>query len=259
MMTLPAQADQNNSADEKAIYFTGMKGCFLLYNLKTGIFEKEIGGDHCQERFVACSTFKVPLSVMAFDAGLLANEDEILKWDGKIEAREVVNRDHNARGWMKDSVVWFSKRLTPQLGKERFEKYLKDFNYGNQDLSGGITEAWLIAPGTREPALKISAYEQVDFMKRLWKDDFPVSKRAMQITRELMYLETLSNGFKLSGKTGSNFYDDKKRLGWFIAHLENGDREYIAVTVFSDSALPVDNAYGGAKAKEITKKIFETF
>jgi beta-lactamase class D len=238
-------------------YFQNMDGCFLLYNMKTGIFENVIGQQRCQERLVACSTFKVPLAVMAFDAGILQDENEILKWDGKKDVREVVNQDHNARTWIKNSVVWFSQRLTPQLGEDKLKEYLHAFHYGNEDVSAGITQAWLVPPDSQETALKISAYEQVEFMKNLWTSQLAASPRAVQIARDLTYLETSPNGFKLNGKTGSNSYESNKkiRLGWFIAHIDNGTKEYIAVTNFSDLSSAVDNAYGGVKAKEITKKI----
>ena len=57
--------------------FKGLKGCFLLYNLKTSTYEKTIG-ETCQQRFPACSTFKVPLAVMAFDSKILKDEKRLL-------------------------------------------------------------------------------------------------------------------------------------------------------------------------------------
>lgn len=242
-------------------YFNGAKGCFLLYNIKTQTFEKVIGDPNCRERFVACSTFKVPLAVMAFDSEILKDENQVLKWDGTKGFLESHNHDHNAKTWIKDSVVWFSQRLTPQLGKEKIEKYLKAFHYGNEDFSGGITEAWLVSPADTGPALKISAYEQAEFMKNLWSDQLPVSKRAMKIAKELTFLEVSPKGFKLSGKTGSNYYDklygSEKRtgFGWFISHLENGSSEYITVANLSDQAPTDAKEYGGLRSKKITKEI----
>ncbi len=249
------------STPQEKNYFPDQKGCFLLYNMKTGLFEKVIGEENCRERFVACSTFKIPLSVMAFDAGVLKDENQVLKWDGSKGFLESHNQDHNAKTWMQHSVVWFSKKLTPQIGQEKFQRYLHEFHYGNEDLSGGITQAWLTSPAEKSPSLDISAYEQASFMEELWADRLPVSKRSMQITRDITFLETSPKGFKLSGKTGSNYYDKnygiEKRmgLGWFIAHLKKGDQEYIVVTNFSD-LIPTDaKQYGGLRAKAITKQI----
>lgn len=238
-------------------HFAGVKGCFLLYNMKTNTFEKVIGEENCKEQLPACSTFKVPLAVMAFDSGILKDENVILKWNGKKEVREESNHDHNAKTWMRDSIVWFSQRLTPKLGKAKLQNYLNKFNYGNKDLSAGIKQAWLVSPSAKTGALKISGYEQIDFMKKLWTDQLPASKRAMGLTREITYLETSANGFKLSGKTGSNFYDKehKTHLGWFVSHVEGNGQEYLALTNFSDLAPTDRPSYGGMQAKAITKKI----
>lgn len=192
---------------------------------------------------------------MAFDAGVLKDENVVLKWDGKKDSRPEVNRDHDAKTWMRDSVVWFSQRLTPEIGSKRLQKYLHDFHYGNEDMKGGLTQAWLVAPNAKGPALKISAYEQLEFMKALWSDALPVSKRAMKLTREITYLETSPQGFVLNGKTGSNFYDSdrRQRLGWFVAHIARGDQEYIAVTNFRDLEKGKHDLVGGPQAKQMTK------
>jgi beta-lactamase class D len=234
--------------------FKDLKGCFLLYNLRTGTFEKKMG-ETCQQRFPACSTFKVPLAVMTFDSKVLKDEKQILKWDGKKRFLETWNQDQNAASWMTYSVIWFSQKLTPKLGKKRIQKYLQDFQYGNQDISTGITEAWLQRPNNPEGFLGINAYEQVDFMKKLWRNELPVSKESMELTQQITFLEISPNGYKLSGKTGSNFYDDhqKLQLGWFIAHISKGDNEYIAVTNFNDVKPIETTSFGGSRAKEITK------
>ncbi len=237
-------------------YFPGMKGCFLLYNLKTGAFEKEIG-DTCKVRYPACSTFKVPLAVMAFDSGVLRDEKVTWKWDGQKRLLPQWNKDHNGETWMKDSVVWFSQRITPKMGQKKFQEYLDKFDYGNKDISTGLTQSWLNSPSDPKGSLSITAYEQVEFMKKLWKNELPVSTRSMELTRKITFLETSPNGFHLSGKTGSNFYDKEKKIqfGWFIAQVFNDDNEYIAVTNLSDLKPIETDLYGGQRAKAITKEM----
>ena len=236
-------------------HFAGLKGCHLLFNMKTEKFDHVIGDETCRERFSASSTFKVPLAVMAFDAGVLKDENTILKWDGKKDEREVANRDHSAKTWMSESIVWYSQRITPKLGQAKVQKYLNDFDYGNKDLSGGLTQAWLISPSAKSGQLAISAYEQVEFLKKLWRDQLPASPHAMKLARDLTFVETSPKGFQLHGKTGSNFYDKdrKMRLGWFIAHLAKDGQEYVVVTNFSDFVPTDEKVYGGMKAREITK------
>ncbi|WP_413568448.1 penicillin-binding transpeptidase domain-containing protein [Bdellovibrio sp. HCB117] len=258
VMTACSATSKNSSEKtNQENFFANQKGCFLLYNMKTGMYDKVIGDEECKTRYPACSTFKVPLAVMAFDAKVLKDENQVLKWDGRKDIRPEVNKDHNAKTWMSDSVVWFSQRITPKLGKKKFQTYLNDFDYGNKDISSGITTAWLNPP--QKKGLQIMAYEQVDFMKKLWTNQLPASERSMELTREITYLETSPNGFKLNGKTGSNFYDKERKVnfGWFIAHVQKDDQEYIAVTNMSDLA-PTEAGYGGPRAKQITKDILKS-
>lgn len=238
--------------------FIDLKGCFLLYNLKTNKFEKEIGST-CKDRFSACSTFKLPLAVMAFDSGILNDENQILKWDGRKRMLEIWNKNQNAKSWINNSVVWVSQVITPQLGKKKLQSYLKKFKYGNEDISTGITTAWLNSPSDVRGSLAINGYEQVEFMTKLWGDKLPASKRSMALTRQIAYLETSPNGFKLSGKTGSNFYDKARKVqfGWFISHISKGNKEYIAVTNLSDLVPVETDLFGGYRAKQITKNMLQ--
>lgn len=255
---------QHEAMQVKALesrHFSEKRGCFLLYNIKKGAFDQVIGDENCKERLVACSTFKLPLALMAFDSGVLKDETQTLEWDGKRGVLASHNQDHNAKSWVKESVVWFSQRLTPQIGEVKIKRYLHGFHYGNEDFSAGLKEAWLVSPRDAAPSLKISGYEQAEFMKKLWADKLPVSKRAMGIVREISYLETSPKGFRLSGKTGSNFYesdktlDQRRALGWFVGHLQGQDQEYIVVSRFSD-LTPFDaTKYGGPRAKQIAKDI----
>lgn len=234
--------------------FVGMRGCFLLYNLKTDKLEKRIG-DTCEVRFPACSTFKVPLAVMAFDSGILKDENQVLKWDGRKRMLPQWNRDHNAASWMKESVVWFSQELTPMLGKKKFQEYLTKFQYGNRDFSTGITTAWLNSPNDPRGSLGITAFEQIEFMKKLWRNVLPASNESMERTRKITYLETSPRGFRMSGKTGSNGFNPERTIqfGWFIAHVKKGNQEYLAVTNIRDLTPVKGHSFGGPRAREITK------
>ncbi|MBS0619563.1 MAG: class D beta-lactamase [Spirochaetes bacterium] len=240
--------------------FAGKDGCLLLLNVKTDRVEYASNEARCRERFVACSTFKVALAVMAFDAGILKDETQTLRWDGEKRLLDIWNRDHNAATWMRDSVVWFSQRLTPKLKAARIQKYLRDFRYGNEDFSGGLTMAWLHAPDSNMPSLRISAYEQAEFMKALWTDRLPVARHATALTKKITFLEASPAGYRLSGKTGSNFYDNnqKKRLGWFIGHLQKDAAEYVVVVNFRDTEPARENEYGGKTAKAIAKSFLKS-
>ncbi|TMQ59289.1 MAG: class D beta-lactamase [Candidatus Eisenbacteria bacterium] len=154
--------------------FAGRDGCFELYDLKANKLLVRLNPGRCAKRISPCSTFKVPLALMAFDAGILGDESSVMKWDGTRTAREEWNRDQTAASWIKNSVVWFSQRLTPQLGMQRVKGYLSRFHYGNEDMSGGLTKAWL------QSSLLISPDEQLRFWERFWREDLRC--RSMHMT-----------------------------------------------------------------------------
>lgn len=180
------------------------KVCFLLVNIKSGeILEKE-GGAFCSEKQPACSTFKVPLALAAFDSGALRDENTPFKWDGSPQIIKAWESDHTALSWMKNSVVWYSQKLTPIIGQERLEKYLSDFGYGTHDLSGGLTTAWLTttpySQEKRKTTMFISPEEQVEFWVHWWKNELPISNQASRLTKKITFLEKSPKGYVMIGK-----------------------------------------------------------
>jgi len=231
--------------------FAGKDGCFELYDLKANKMLTRYNPRSCTRRVTPASTFKVPLSLMAFDAGILQDDRSAIKWNGVKTARPEWNRDQTAASWMKLSVVWFSQRLTPKLGVARIKRYLAQFRYGNQDFSGGITKAWLGS------SLLISPDEQLRFWRRFWREDLPVSKHALAMTKKITFLEKSPAGWILHGKTGSTAeVSDKGKLlrgsGWFVGHIAKGNREYVFVTHYTDRGPPTDKRPPGWIAREIS-------
>jgi beta-lactamase class D len=242
-------------------YFTDEDACFLLYDVNKGETVTKYNDKRCSERVPACSTFKVALALMAFDKGILKDENTSFKWDGKDYGMPGWNKDQTAASWIKESVVWVSQRITKQLGKETVEKYLKDFGYGTADMSGGIETAWLTVgtPLNRvtKTTLLISAEEQVRFLTKLWKGELLVSKQAMEMTKKLTFVEISPHGYQLNGKTGSGFVgeDHASRIGWFVAHLGKPKEEYISVVSFTASKKAEGNRYAGYEAREKMKRV----
>ena len=232
---------------EKA--FQGKDGCFLLYDMKSRRTVVEYNKKRCGERFFACSTFKIPLALMAFDQDILRDENALVKWDGVKHEIDAWNRDQTPKSWLKYSAVWVSQWITPQLGMDKIKRYLKDFRYGNQDMSGGLTQAWLSS------TLKISAAEQIRFLERFWMGKLPVSARAVDLVKTSMDMEKSASGAVLHGKTGSGFIGDRndpvgQRVGWFIGHLARGNEEYIFATNYTGKATSEPAGYA---ARGITK------
>ena len=252
LAALPAQAAERDFAR----FFAGRDGCFELYDMKTNKLVVRFNPDRCAERTSPCSTFKVPLALMAFDSGILEDETSQMKWDGTKTGRDTWDRDQTASTWMQYSVVWFSQRLTPQLGVERVKVYLPRFDFGNQDMSGGLTTAWL------ESSLQVSPDEQLRFWRKFWREELPVSKHAFDMTKKITLVDASPSGWTLHGKTGSGRIaakgPDQKSvlwLGWFVGHVARNDREYVFVTSYSDRVESADHRPAGWIARDIAKKI----
>lgn len=192
---------------------------FLLINGNSGQCIVEIG-PHIDERMTPCSTFKITLSLMGFDSGILQDENHPI-WlfqEGYDDFLESWKSPQTPQSWMKTSCLWFSRVLAASLGIQKFQFYLDAFDYGNQDASGGLTNAWLVS------SLKISPREQAAFIQKMLQKKHPVSDYAIDRTKQLVFLEELPTGWKLFGKTGwsgsTNKPDGQNELGWFVGWIE---------------------------------------
>jgi beta-lactamase class D len=230
-------------------FFQGKDGCFLLYDLKADKLVQRYNARRCTLRVAPCSTFKIALALMAFDKGVLKDETITYKWDGVDRGNPLWNRDVSAADWIRNSVVWYSQRITPQLGSVTIKDYLARFDYGNEDISGGLTNFWLGS------SLKISPDEQIQFLKKLWRGKLPASRHAIELTRKIMYLETSPSGTALSGKTGSHVWETNA-LGWFVGHIDGPHGEYLFVVNYSEENPPkLEASYPGLTARNISKEI----
>lgn len=230
------------SQQDYSALFKGYHACFILYRLNDDKIVSEYNPNHyCDQRLSPDSTFKIPLSLMAFDQGII-NQQTVFKWNGVKGVIPEHDRDQTPQTWLKYSVLWVSQQITPHLGYAHIKHYLAEFNYGNQNFSGdpgknnGLTHAWLSS------SLKISAVEQLQFLKAMLTNKLPVSKEAVTNTKDNLSLGKLDNGADYFGKTGSGRHGRNERLsnpsklrdGWFVGFIQNGKQEYIFVSNLTD-------------------------
>jgi beta-lactamase class D len=233
------------------------ENCFIAKEHNV-ILQKD--GD-CSKRYSPCSSFKIALALMGYDTGVLKDETHP-EWRFKPEYEAFLDswkNPQNPTTWMKNSCVWYSQVLTQQLGMKKFQDYVNKFNYGNLDVSGdieknnGLTHAWLSS------SLEISPEEQVIFLEKFLANVLPVSKHANDMTKNIIYIEDLPNGWKLYGKTGSGYLLNADRMGmleikhgWFVGWIEKGNKNIIFVNHIVDSKKEENHA--GPRAKEQTKE-----
>src|SRR5579863_9536913 len=95
---------------------------FLLINGKTNEVVLELG-PHIDKRISPCSTFKITLSLMGYDAGILEDENNPT-WefrDGYDDWLAAWKTPQTPKSWMQHSCVWYSKILSLQLGLESIQ------------------------------------------------------------------------------------------------------------------------------------------
>ena len=229
--TAPTQSGAPTTQPDLAPYFKPYPaGAFVLYDVKRNRYLRHDEA-RCRERFSPYSTFKIPNSLIGLDTGVLADAEHLMKWDA--EKYPAFNRDtlpfsawwedQTLRRAFKRSVVWYYRELALKVGEKRMKEYVDKLDYGNEDASGPLNGFWL------NSTLKISADEQVEFLKRLYKEELPVSKRSLKILKEIMTLEETPD-HKLSGKTGGGSISEGRYLGWFVGYLETKDGAYIFAT-----------------------------
>lgn len=252
------------SAPDFSTHFSGLDACFLLHDLKSGEPVVEFGAERADEASAPCSTFKVALLLMALDTGVVVDGSTAFAWDGTKYPIEPWNQDQTAASWIQNSAVWVSQIVVTKLGSPKVQKYLDDFRYGTRDLSAGLTHFWLTkGPVERKiphPSLEITPREQIDFLSRMWKGELPVSPAALAEAKRLMFVAESPSGWRLHGKTGSGFVGPASdlRLGWFVAHLEKGDQEYVAVLRTRETAKDSGKGtYAGLDAREKMKSILD--
>ncbi|MDO8978462.1 MAG: penicillin-binding transpeptidase domain-containing protein [Afipia sp.] len=183
-----------------------------------------------RKAILPASTFKIPNSIIALETGVVSDPDkDIFKWDGKTYPVEGWNKDHTLRTAMAASAVPVYQEIARRVGAERMQKYVDAFDYGNRNIGGGIERFWLTGD------LRISPMQQVAFVDRLRRRELPVSKRAQDLTVDILPVTKVGDSV-IRAKTGLIGVDDKTAVGgvkasvgWLVGWAEKGS----AQTVFA--------------------------
>lgn len=192
-------------------------GTFVLYDLARDRWIRH-NPERAGQRLLPASTFKIFHSLVALETGVVADERETIPWDGVDRGSRGWNQDQTLRTAFQRSAVWAYQKIARRIGEETMLRYLRAEGYGNGDVSGGIDAFWLTG------GLRISADEQVEFLRRLYAGELGFSERSMRVVRELMILEQ-TPFYTLRGKTGwaRPQGPDGPQIGWLVGWVEGGE------------------------------------
>jgi beta-lactamase class D len=191
---------------------------FVLLNGKTEEYQV-VNPERAELRLSPFSTFKIPNSLIALDLGVVKKLDQKLSFDKEKYPvqqwwrKKWYEAPLNLKDSFKYSAVPIYQQIAFNINAERMAGYVDRFNYGNKDIRSGIDTFWLSG------SLKISAREQVKFLRRLYKNDLNVSDKALSDLKTIMLVEQ-SADYKMYAKTGGGHIENNLALGWYVGFVE---------------------------------------
>jgi len=210
---------QNTGQENVKKLFSGHKGAFVLYDKQNKKYFR-YNEVRCAERFLPASTFKIPNSLIGLETKVIEDENFVIKWDGVKRWNDDWNKDHTLTTAIKYSVVPYYQELARRVGRERYKQWLNAIYYGNQIIGENIDTFWL------DNSLKISADEQIDFLKRFYDYELPFSKRTIDRVKKILPEEKYEHSL-LKFKTGTGTKEDGTWIGWLVGYVENGKNVYL--------------------------------
>ncbi len=198
-----------------------VEGCFLLYDFqkdKTTIYNP----DRCEQGFLPASTFKMVNTLIGLDNGIITGEDFIIPWDSVHRQIPAWNREHNLPSAFKNSVVPWYQELARKTELEKMQKGLEKAQFGKMDvLDKNLDLFWLTGNS------RITPLEQLDFQKRLVKNELQFKQEDINLLKKIMILKE-SSEFILRGKTGWAIMD-ATNIGWLVGYIETKNNTYAYV------------------------------
>ncbi|GAB2561693.1 penicillin-binding transpeptidase domain-containing protein [Spirosoma areae] len=222
---LPAITSGQNDV-KKPFTECNLEGSTTIYDYsqKKWLFTDE--ADSRKETLPA-STFKIINSLIALETGVIRTENDVIKWVGKVDTvlygyRPELYRDMTVQEAFRESAGWVYIELAKKIGRDRYRLYLNQCHYGNVNLSEAGVDFWNFG------SFAISPVNQIEFLKALYEEKLPFSKRNIAIVKRLMVAETTSL-YVIRAKTGWT-RDGGKDTGWWVGYVERANKPYFFAT-----------------------------
>jgi len=200
-----------------------------------------------RQRLLPASTFKIANALIGLETGAVRDEHEVMKWDGLKRGVPAWNQDTDLASGMRNSTVWFYQAMARRIGEARMREWVRKLGYGNGDIGpdDDIDHFWL------DGALRITAFEEIEFIDRLRRHALPLSERSQSIVirileRDRGILRHAHDGrgdWVLRAKPGAALAIDHKTgdlmqgadaaralhgaepVGWFVGWIDRGGKD----------------------------------
>lgn len=169
------------------------------------------------------STFKIPNSIIALETGVVENDSTLFEWNGEDRALNNWEQDLHFSEAFQYSCVPCYQEVAREIGLQQMTEFLDTLDYGNMQVdSTNLDLFWL------QGESRISQFEQIGFLQRLYRSELPISKRSEIIINRMMIIEE-NQDYTLSGKTGWSINNGEDN-GWFVGYIETQRNTYIFAT-----------------------------
>jgi bla regulator protein BlaR1 len=175
---------------------------------------------------VKMQTLQSPNNSFHLYAGLIGLESGVIKNYETTNGDDTLTNDNLIRALKSHNPVFFSVNAR-RIKQEKLQNWLNLLNYGNRDISGGITVFW------KNNSLKISTKQQFDLLKKLYYYNLPFSFENIRLVKSTFRLTKLVNKnvytFKVTG------FQNGKQHAWYIGYVEFLNNTYLFVQSLENS------------------------
>ncbi len=213
---------------EGGIIISSLDGKEFIYN-----------NDHLETSYSPDSTFFLPTVLIALEDRVVTEEKNFFVWDDEDRGLAEWNKDQTLESAYKYSCVWVHQRLSQQIGISRYVAHLKAMKYGNGRIGSELSSFWT------NGELKITARQQLEFLKSLYRETLPVGKIYQQKLKQMMIVKKTNKGTMYSKTAWAS--NSPTRHGWNIGFIETIEKR----TWFFVLNMKIDNASKASFRQEI--------
>ena len=217
--------NENNRTFQSILDSARVEGAILVYDPQTNHYQSNDFEWAAQGRLPA-STFKIPNSIIALEEGIMEDENTVLEWDGTKRALSIWEKDMTFAEALRLSCVPCYQEIAQQIGVTKMQDYLQKLHYQSMQFDENtIDDFWLIG------ASKITLFEQINFLQRLYQGHLPIAAKTKQIIKKMLVFKQ-TDTYTISGKTGWAMRKNHNNA-WFVGYVEKGSKVYYFATNIS--------------------------
>lgn len=195
---------------ESIFYQSPVEGTIVVEKLD-GSEKYVFNSERAKTKFAVASTFKIPNTLIGVEENIVSSESSVFAWDGTHYDYPSWNHDQTLASAFQVSCVWCYQEIAKKVGVEKYKTYIKAMNYGHLPNAFDITQFWL------DGTLKLSAYEQIEFLKQLYQQALPFSPKAFNVLKKVMLTEKNDN-YSMYAKSGWAVRVNNP-VGWYVGYV----------------------------------------